>query len=269
MYRRSYRPSHGRGRRGPDVYATLLLFRLLDSIAKLEHKPPLTVSLIAINLCIFYLPQLSSQFPQIRPLLSYVRPWTDPRRVCLIPRAVLQGNHWRLLVPAFIHASDTHVIYNCASFLYKGITLESHLGSLHMLFLVLYLAISSNCLYVLIALSFSKLGLSSSMLSNCVVGFSGVIFGLKTIINSSPRYDVSAERIFGWRYPRSVSPWTELVLASVMMPNVSFFGHLCGILAALIYLHVPRLFGTVRNRIAWRSRQAFVGQPRFARLHYD
>lgn len=126
------------------------------------------------------------------------------------------------------------------SFLYKGVTLESALGSEYFLALVVYLSITAHTLYVLIALVAHRLGITSALMNRCVVGFSGVIFGLKVVINSDQRYTDRATRVFGISLPGGGAPWAELLLASALMPNVSFLGHLTGILAGLIYVYLPR-----------------------------
>lgn len=242
----------------------------MEKILSLPHKPPITILLILINLSIYALPLLKSKIPLLSPLISQLQPWTVAHRVCLQPYAVLSGDTWRLLLPAFIHGSDLHVLYNCTSLLYKGVTLESELGSVHFLALILYLAVTSNVLYVIVAVSAASLGYKA-MMSNCVVGFSAVIFGLKVVVNSSQRYTVSAQRIFGLSMPGGVSPWAELVLASVMMPNVSFLGHLCGILAGLLYLYLPKLARPLWQRLnRGPERYARIAYPdRYPRLHAD
>lgn len=38
--------------------------------------------------------------------------------------------------------------------------------------------------------------------------------------------------------PPQFAAWAELVVAQLLIPNASFFGHLCGILAGLLYVLV-------------------------------
>lgn len=43
----------------------------------------------------------------------------------------------------------------------------------------------------------------------------------------------------GFRVNTRYAVWLELVLISVLVPNASFLGHLCGILAGVLYVEVP------------------------------
>lgn len=43
----------------------------------------------------------------------------------------------------------------------------------------------------------------------------------------------------GFKVHTRYAAWLELVLISVLVPNASFLGHLCGILAGVIYVEVP------------------------------
>lgn len=247
-------------RRTTNFYASVLIFQLFQHILELEHKPPATLFFVAINLIIHYLARLKSFVPrELYNLASNLLRITEIRRACLHPRLVLSGHRYRLLVSSFVHADDLHLAYNLTSFLYKGLTLESYLGTLHFLALVLYLSFTAHGIYILVALIMRPLGFPHIM-DNCLVGFSGVIFGLKTILNSSPAYARRAETIFGFSLPAGRSPWLELVLASVLSPRVSFLGHLSGILAGLLYIYGMRF---VTNLLRKRARRR--SQGRYAR----
>lgn len=43
----------------------------------------------------------------------------------------------------------------------------------------------------------------------------------------------------GFRVHTRYAAWLELVLISVVVPNASFLGHLCGILAGILYVEAP------------------------------
>lgn len=63
----------------------------------------------------------------------------------------------------------------------------------------------------------------------CAIGLSGVIFGLIVVDNCMT--GATSRSIFGFFYvPAHLYPWTLLVLWQVIMPGVSFLGHLCGVL---------------------------------------
>lgn len=137
---------HMMSRRQPNVYALMLFVQLLERISQLNPKPPVTLSIIIANLSIFYLkPLLKSVSPSklasfsptvARAVMSVVKALNyNTRDVCLIPRLILSSsNHYRrLVIAAFIHLSDIHVLYNCSSLLYKGVLVEPILGSFHFL----------------------------------------------------------------------------------------------------------------------------------------
>lgn len=49
----------------------------------------------------------------------------------------------------------------------------------------------------------------------------------------------SCLQVMGFRIHTRFAAWLELVLISVLVPNASFLGHLCGILAGILYVEVP------------------------------
>eukprot|EP00887_Chlorella_sp_A99_P008208 scaffold12.g8208.t1 len=80
---------------------------------------------------------------------------------------------------------------------------------------------------------------------SCAVGFSGVLFGLKVVLN----WDLPGwSEVYGVALPTKHICWAELLLVQVLVPSASFWGHLCGILAGLIYVAVlPRLAPVLRG----------------------
>lgn len=231
------------------IYAVVLFFQLVDRISKLERKPPVTLSLIVVNMALFFLPRLKRMLPTwFHPLTDAVKFRTATRLTCLNPRAVIRGERYRLLTCCVIHASDIHVILNSLSLLYKGVSLESSMGPFIFLSLIVYLAVTSHALYVFLAFMANKVGISVLM-DKCVVGFSSVLFGLKVILNTNPNYGRRADQIFHIRLPGGTAPWTELLLASLLMPRVSFLGHLCGIFAGLIYVFLSARITSMTRRI--------------------
>lgn len=250
-------------RRGYDQFQLMgalhLIYSIAPQIIRLKYKPPITILFLFVNAAIFYLPilKLFYQIPR-QYIFMYKQAlwWTAVRKACLIPSSVLyeKGNLYRIILSTLVHADNLHILYNLTSFLYKGTVLEVELGSLHVLILIVYLMLSTSCLYVLIAFTAAVTDIRPSMLHNCCVGFSGVIFGLKVIVNSDDIYRQHSEDLFGFAFPNS-TPWLELCLASLAGPNVSFIGHLCGILAGMLYLRVIKMTKFGRQRETRRTRQ--------------
>ena len=164
------------------------------------------------------------------------------RGAWLQPAALLNALGAQLL-----HGSDTHLYYNMLSFAGKGGQLERALGApAFAALLALLLPLTAAC-YVALALTaaalpaLAPLGGGPSALRACAVGFSGVIFALKTVIASET---AGEEVIGGFRIPTRWAPWAELLLFQLLQPDVSFIGHLAGILAGLLVV------------AAWRAARA-------------
>jgi len=67
----------------------------------------------------------------------------------------------------------------------------------------------------------------------CAVGFSGVLFAMKVVLNyNSEGYT----QYWGLNIPMKYLAWFELLLIQIVTPNASLLGHLCGILMGLLYM---------------------------------
>jgi hypothetical protein len=70
--------------------------------------------------------------------------------------------------------------------------------------------------------------------ATCSVGFSGVIFAL--IVAETHVNNIQHRSFYGlFSVPAAYFPWLLLVLWQFIIPQVSFFGHLSGILAGIMY----------------------------------
>jgi rhomboid domain-containing protein 1 len=218
-------------RRDPyqDQQVIRLVLALVHQILMMEHKPPVTLALGALNVLAYLKPKgLSDILPRI----------PSTRSGCLQPAKILFGGEWgRLLWSPFLHSDDLHLYYNMASFLWKGAILEPFMGSLGFAALILELLLSTGLIYVGIASVAVSQGLwfSKRAFNSCAIGFSGVLFGLKVVLNAhSPGWS----SIAGFNLPTKYAAWAELVLISIITPNSSFLGHLSGIFAGLLHVYV-------------------------------
>ena len=126
------------------------------------------------------------------------------------------------------------------SLLWKGIQLETSMGSAEFASMVTALLGMSQGITLVLAKSLLLFfDYERPYYSEYAVGFSGVLFAMKVVLNSqSENYtDVHGILIVPTRY----AAWAELILIQLFVPGVSFLGHLGGILAGLLYL---RLKGT-------------------------
>lgn len=125
---------------------------------------------------------------------------------------------------------------------------------------------------VLLGLSHSLVVASSSLLahfadspasyySECSVGFSGVLFALKVVLNyNSP----SHTNVYGILVPSRYAAWVELLVIQMFVPGTSFLGHLCGILAGVIYMNAPGSSSRILGVLSWPVRRLwwFLRGPR-------
>jgi membrane associated rhomboid family serine protease len=101
--------------------------------------------------------------------------------------------------------------------------------------LVVYISFVSHGFYTVFAILLARTGISDRWANHCVAGFSGVLFGLSAVMNSSTAYRNAAESIFHVRLPLQAALF-ELAVAQLLVPNASFAGHLCGVLAGFSYV---------------------------------
>ena len=175
------------------------------------------------------------------PALGLVPPGAVPavRAGCLRPGAVRAGAPlpWRRLLWApFLHANDLHLYHNMLSLLHKGFGLELALGSARFAALCVYLLAATQALHVGAARAAGALGVLPGERRACVVGFSGVLFGLKVVGDAQLQGEASFLGLFG--VPLRHAAWAELVSIQLVHPDASFLGHLCGILAGCLWLCV-------------------------------
>lgn len=116
--------------------------------------PIVTYTLLAINLLIYILPLLFNES-------NYFL-----RNFCIYPNLIKNGQYYRLLTGAFIHANIFHLLFNCYALYVIGVQLESFLGKTKYLIVYLFSAISSSLMSMIF------LG------NNISIGASGAIFGL-------------------------------------------------------------------------------------------
>lgn len=146
---------------------------------------------------------------------------------------------------------------------YKGISLERSMGSTRFALLVVYSLLMSHSIAVILAAVLHSQHLAWSGYNQCAVGFSAVLFCMKYIWNQRSS---EATCIYGFSIPTKYAAWAECVLISLLTPNVSFIGHLSGILAGVIFIHVPRIIRTTRVGTYFRG---MVGERLAERRYAD
>ena len=144
-------------------------------------------------------------------------------------RVIAQLELWRILTAAFTHGGPMHIIMNMITLVAVGKPIEDKLGSTPFIALVILIATLSGIIYIILDLIAVYAGFNSY----CAVGFSGVLFALVVLETKlEPQQNRS---IFGFfTVPSNVYPWALLVLLQIMLPGISFLGHLSGILVGFL-----------------------------------
>lgn len=145
----------------------------------------------------------------------------------------------RFFLSAFYHLSETHFFFNMSSLLWKGIQLETSMGSVEFASMVAALLGMSQGITLLLSKGLLLFGNDEAYYDQYAVGFSGVLFGMKVVLNAW-----SDDYVFlhGVVIPAKYAAWAELLLIQAFIPGTSLIGHLGGILAGLAYLWLKRSF---------------------------
>ena len=146
----------------------------------------------------------------------------------------------RFFLSAFYHLNEPHLVYNMMSLLWKGIKLETSMGSTQFASMVVTLLGMSQGVTLLLAKSLHVFfDYRRAYFHEYSVGFSGVLFALKVVLNAQAE-DYSS--VYGVLVPTKYAAWAELVLVQMFVPRASFLGHLGGILAGILYMKMKRSY---------------------------
>lgn len=212
-------------RRGQNLGVFLLVMQIMN--IGIENIPPVTLMSTVLQVAIFLeVGDLYRWFP-------------SPSHVCISAFNVWDRKEWnRIILGSLYHAHDIHLYYNMASFLWKGRQLERRFGSVYFGFLLVIFTVLTSLVYVAISIVLSEVMDDRSYRMTCAVGFSGVIFALKVLVT---HYNpMGTQYAMGFiPVPSKYIFWAELVLIQLITPNVSFVGHLAGILVGLFYVKGP------------------------------
>lgn len=224
-------PRRRYGRRGGGgggfglVLLGLQLVNLFSFLSGSNEFFPVTLGVLAVNIA------------------AYLRPghisWPSLSEACISVKGVWFHQQWkRLVFSPFIHVSDLHLYYNMASFMWKAISLEKRFGSGYFLYMIGVFSVATGALYLAINYFLAELLDQWSYMNSCAVGFSGVLFALKIV--TTHLHPGGVTMIMGFfPVPMKLACWVELILISVLFPNVSFVGHLAGILVGLAFVSGP------------------------------
>ncbi|WOL09584.1 hypothetical protein Cni_G18337 [Canna indica] len=203
----------------------LLALQAASEFYRLGRRPPVTAGLLLANSLIYIRPSFLDGF---LPTLD---------EVAFNPHLILKyGDLKRFFLSPFYHTGDIHLFYNMTSLLWKGIQLEISMGSFQFASMVAALLGLSQGITLLMARSlFLFFDYEGAYYNEFAVGFSGVLFAMKVVLNS---YSDEYAYVHGMVIPARYTAWAELILIQLFVPGVSFISHLGGILAGLLYLQL-------------------------------
>ncbi|XP_077251693.1 rhomboid-like protein 14, mitochondrial [Tasmannia lanceolata] len=207
----------------------ILALQAFSEYYRQERKPPVTAGLLLTNTLIYLRPGF---LHNIIPTLEEV--WFNPYLI------VKNWDLRRFFLSAFYHMGEPHLFYNMLSLLWKGIQLETSMGSVEFACMIAELLAMSQGITLILAKSLLVFfDYDRAYYSEYSVGFSGVLFAMKVVLNSQSDNYTS---VHGLIVPTRHAAWAELILIQMFVPGVSFLGHLGGILAGLLYLRLRRSY---------------------------
>ncbi|CAI2377275.1 unnamed protein product [Moneuplotes crassus] len=143
---------------------------------------------------------------------------------------------YRIVTSAFFHIGIFHIFMNMTTLVALSPVLEKHHGFVKYLLLNFILIIGQGCLCFLmmhgmtyVPVKYNGIG---STYSICTVGYSGVLSGYTLFWSFIGDEEVDVCGVVKIR--KVFFPWVCLIVVQVIIPNVSFIGHLSGILFACI-----------------------------------
>ncbi|XP_065322563.1 rhomboid-related protein 4-like isoform X2 [Gordionus sp. m RMFG-2023] len=186
-------------RRRQENYGVLLLVMQLLSFGY-QNIPPVTLGTILLNVAI-YLRLLNV------PTIS---------NVCISASHVISNRDVkRLILASLFHADDMHLYYNMISFLWKGKTLETILGSVYFAYLLTVFSLLTSATYVVLSHLLRLITGNFSFDHTCAVGFSGGIF-INRILAELKTYKIV------FRYPNLSHGILLIYLVPACCPVVKF-----------------------------------------------
>lgn len=208
----------GQRRRGGDL-GLILLFIEIARVG-VDHIPPVTLAALALNVGIHLFSPFHLNIHDVCVGAVYV---------------VHELQLARLLLSSVYHLHDFHLYYNMTSLIWKGRRLEPMIGSWVFGWLILLFAVGTSCLMVASSYIMMQFFDYPKPFFTCAAGFSGVLFALKVVVN---QLDPGAHGyIMGIPIEIRYLAWAELALVSLMFPESSFLGHLCGIAMGYAYIY--------------------------------
>lgn len=156
--------------------------------------------------------------------------------VVMSPRNVIfLHQYWRIISSTLFHVNVMHIGTNSMSMLAIGGLLEEKMGTFAFAVTVCWGMILTSLVYIFTSLVAHVFG-NDDLIYQKAVGFSGVLFHLSVL--EAYQSKAQSRSIYGIiSVPTKAYPWALLVAIQIMLPYVSFLGHLSGIIVGTLQLH--------------------------------
>jgi len=150
------------------------------------------------------------------------------------------GQYSRMITHAFSHANLPHLFINML--VYYQITENPLYYNLNIIKILFYYFIIYNALFLFTSWILLNYFNYAYLFYSRGVGFSGVIFCLKYLTNLYNGDQIV--NAYGINIQRKYFIFLELLISSLILPNVSFEGHLFGILTGIVinYFNLTPIF---------------------------
>lgn len=183
-------------------------------VALPQTAPYVTYAIIGVTVFI-YIVQLATQFLiQVDlPVVFFIK----------VNDWIREGQLWRLLTPALVHGSLTHIGFNMYALFSFGTGLERHFG--HKRFLVLYVlgAFAGNVMSFL-------------FVSNNSLGASTAIFGL---LGAEGIFLYQNRKLFAGQFKSAISNIIFIAVINLFvigsLPNIDNWGHIGGLVGGTMF----------------------------------
>ena len=214
-------------------------------------KPPVTFGLAAYNIAAHVYPALAMPFSLGQVCFSTGAFWAAWCARDLVEVAV------RTFGSVFTHADDMHLYWNMGSLLVKGVLLEDRLGSEALAVFVAFSIVASSGIQLVLAPFLAR---AFGYDCGCAVGFSGVLFAMKVVLNYGDHAAGSdaTSSVWGVRVASRHAHWLEILVSGYLSPRSSLVGHACGALAGMCWLQLPLLHALVNSFKAPAPRNRFT-----------
>lgn len=152
------------------------------------------------------------------------------------PKTVIDDQeYYRIVSSAFTHSGIFHIGMNMMAFFQLGVGVENTFGSVQFLLITTWAILLSGILYVSSLWCLSVMFNEPSWMQTSAVGYSGILFTY-AMVESFHAPELTRSLCGVVNLPTKVYPLVLLILLSLLIPGISFMGHLCGLLVGFILI---------------------------------